>query len=175
MKKKSFESSKSHDESLFDYIDSSYDDDEFTKRSHSNYIFMLWNDFVSHATRRQNSITTYSIEVEYVDQCNANKKIYFLIQIFEKFDEKILYSVKIRADNQSTIVLINNSNNHRRTKHISIQYHYVKKLMKVDLIRFIYVSIQKMMIDDFIKSLRSQLFKKFVRMLEFVFASQECD
>ena len=172
---KYFESSESHDESLFDYIDSSYDDDELTKRSHSNYIFMLWNDFVSHATRRQNSVTTSSIEAEYVDQCNASKKTYFLIQIFEKLDEKISYSMKIRADNQSAIALINNSDNHRRTKHISIQYHYVRKLMKVDLIRFTYVSIQEMMIDDLTKSLRSQLFKKFVRMLELVLASQECD
>lgn len=39
--KKLFEFSESHDENLFDYIDSLYDNDEFTKRSHSNYIFIL--------------------------------------------------------------------------------------------------------------------------------------
>ena len=62
--------------------------------------------------------------------------------------------MKIRADNQSIIALINNSDNHKRTKHIFIQYHYVRELMKNKQINFIYFFIVDMLIDDLIKSLK---------------------
>ena len=62
--------------------------------------------------------------------------------------------MKIRADNQSIIALINNFDNHKRIKHISIQYYYIKELMKDKQINFIYFFIVDMLIDDLIKSLR---------------------
>ena len=83
-------------------------------------------------------------------------------------------SIKIRIDNQSIIVLINNSNNYRRIKHIFIQYHYVKKLVKNQQMQFIYVSINNMLIDDLIKSLIRQSFETFIRMLKLISTSHEC-
>ena len=82
--------------------------------------------------------------------------------------------MKIRANNQSIIALINNLDNHKRIKHISIQYHYVRKLMKDKQINFIYFSIADMLIDDLIKSLKRQLFEHFVNILELITSSAEC-
>ena len=82
--------------------------------------------------------------------------------------------MKIRADNQSIIALINNFDNHKRTKHISIQYHYVRKLMKDKQINFIYFSIVDILIDNLIKSLKRQLFEHFVNMLKLITSSAEC-
>ena len=169
---KRFESFESHDEELVNYIDFSYDDDEKTRRSHSSYVFLLYNDVISHSFKRQDTIFTSSIEAKYVDQRNASKNAYFLSQVLKELDEKV-ESMKIRANNQSIIALINNSNNHRRIKYISIQYHYVKELMKIERIKFNYVLTTKMLANDLIKSLRSQLFIKFIRMLELMLSSLE--
>ena len=38
---KRFEFSESHEGTFYEYIDSSYDDDELTRRFHSNYAFLL--------------------------------------------------------------------------------------------------------------------------------------
>ena len=82
--------------------------------------------------------------------------------------------MKIRTDNQSIIILIINSNNHRRIKHIFIQYHYVRKLMKNKQIQFIYILFVDMLIDDLIKSLNRQLFERFVNILKLISFSFEC-
>ena len=82
--------------------------------------------------------------------------------------------MKIRANNQSIIALINNFDNHKRIKHIFIQYHYVRKLVKNKQINFIYFFIVDMLIDDLIKSLKRQLFEHFVNMLKLITSSVEC-
>ena len=170
---KRFESFESHDEELVNYIDFSYDDDEKTRRSHSSYVFLLYNGLISHSFRRQDTVSTSSIEAKYVGQCNASKDAYFLSQVLKELDEKV-ESVEIRANNQSIIALTNNSSNHRRIKHISIQYHYVRELMKVERVRFSYVLTAEMLADDLIKSLRPQLFARFIRMLGLVPSSFGC-
>ena len=151
---KRFESFESHDDIFYEYIDFVYDDNEFTRRFHSNYAFLFWNDVISHVFKRQDTISISSTKTEYVDQCNVVKKIYFLKQIFNELNEKFIDFMKIRADNQSIITLINNFNNHKRIKYIFIQYHYVRKLMKNKQINFIYFFIVDMLIDDLIKSLK---------------------
>ena len=82
--------------------------------------------------------------------------------------------MKIRANNQLIIALINNSNNHRRIKHIFIQYHYVRELIKNKQIKFNYVFTIDMLIDDLITSLDRQLFERFVNMLKLITFSSEC-
>ena len=51
-----------------------------------------------------------------------------MIELKHKIDD----SIDLRADNQNVIKLINNFFNHARTKHISIQFHYIRKLIKND-------------------------------------------
>ena len=38
---KRFESFESHNDTFYEYIDFSYDDDEFTRRFHSSYAFLF--------------------------------------------------------------------------------------------------------------------------------------
>ena len=171
---KRFKFFESHNEKLLNYINFLYDDDEKTRRFHSSYVFMLWNNFISHAFKRQNTISTFLIETKYIDQCNTNKNVYFLSQILKKLNKKVKESIKIRANNQSIIVLINNSNNYRRIKYILIQYYYIRKLIKIERVKFNYIFIVKMLTNDLIKSLKSQLFAKFIRMLKLILSLFEC-
>lgn len=48
---------------------------------------------------------------------------------------KDTYSIKLLCDNQSNINLVNNPIFHYRTKHVKIQYHFIKKRkwMKISL------------------------------------------
>ena len=113
------------------------------------------------------TITTSTIEIEYVEKYNANKEIYFLKMFLQKFDFQIEV-IELKTNNQSIIKLINNFVNHVKTKHISIQYHYVRELMTNEHIKLTYVNIKKMLTNDLIKSLKSYLFKNFVRMLKLI-------
>ena len=42
-------------------------------------------------------------------------------------------------DNQSAMRLANNPENHKRTKHINIKYHYIRELIEQGAIQLIYL------------------------------------
>ena len=109
---------------LIEYIDAFYVDDANTKRSHSSYVFLLWNELINCSSKRQDTIVTSTIEIEYIDQCNVVKKVYFLTHAFDQLDYTFEESIDLKIDNQSNIKLTNNSISHAKSKHIGIQYHY---------------------------------------------------
>ena len=86
---------------------------------------------------------------------------------------KINDFVDLRTDNQNVIKLVNNFLNHARTKHISIQFHYVRKLIKNDYVQITYINIKNMIADDFIKILSFEKFKDFVIMLKLIISMIE--
>lgn len=69
--------SDENDRGLIGYTDSAYGDD-YATRSHSGYVFKLWNGPISHSSRGQHTVATSSTEAKYVAECNAAKEVFFL-------------------------------------------------------------------------------------------------
>jgi hypothetical protein len=72
--------------------------------------------------------------------------------------------VVIYCDNISSSILVNNSVDHVRTKHIKVHYHFVKKKVIVGKINLIHVNIEDKVIDIFIKALGIDKLRKFRKM-----------
>ena len=153
---------------LIDYIDASYINDVDTKRSHSSYVFMLWNDFINCSFKRQNTIVTLSIEIKYIDQCNATKEIYFLSNIFDQLNYTSKNFIELRANNQSAIKLVNNLISHVKFKHYFIQYHYVREQVTKENLKLEYININDMIVDELTKALKKNKFQGFVKMLRLI-------
>ena len=153
---------------LIEYIDAFYVDDADTKRSHSNYVFLLWNESINCSSKRQNTVATSTIEVEYIDQCNAAKKAYFLAHAFDQLDYTSEESIDLKVDNQSVIKLANNSVNHAKSKHIAIQYHYVREQIEKEDLKLTYININDMVVDGLTKALTKNKFKGYVTMLRLI-------
>ena len=160
-----YDFSNENERNLVNYSDSAYDDNVIIRRSHSNYVFKLWNDSISHSFKRQNIVATSFIEAKYIVECNAAKKVFFIAQTMIELKHGIDDSVDLRADNQNVIKLVNNSLNHARTKHIPIQFHYVRELMENDYVQITYVNTKNMMVDGLTKALPPEKFRTFVVML----------
>jgi hypothetical protein len=73
--------------------------------------------------------------------------------------------VLIFADNKNAIDLIINSLYHKRTKHIKMRWHWIKKMMNRKKIILRYLFISEMIADGLIKSLPALAFSKFRTML----------
>ncbi len=56
----------------------------------------------------------------------------------------------------------------KRTKYIAIKYHYIRDLIKHENVQLTYKTIDQMIVDELIKSLKSILFKKFVASLDMI-------
>ena len=119
------------DGDLIGYTDSFYDDCMNTRRSTSGYVFCLWNGPISWFIKRQSTVATSTAEAEYIGQCNAGKEAIYLAGAFSslEYNDYDVQQVRLMADNQAAIKLINNPVNHGRFKHIDIQYHFVRELV----------------------------------------------
>jgi len=159
----SFKVKKVEKAEFFEYIDSAHADCLNSRRFIFNYMFFLWNESISWSFKRQQCVSTSSAEAEYVDECNAVKKLIFLVQALKemKYDDSNTNSTIILADNQATIKMSSNFVNHLQVKHIDTSYHYVWNKVEEKAIRLKYILIDQMMIDDLIKSLKSGKFLRF--------------
>jgi hypothetical protein len=65
----------------------------------------------------------------------------------------------LKVDNQGAIRLIKNPEFHKRTKHIDVQYHYVRDRFEAGVISPEYVPTKAQLADLFTKALPLDLFK----------------
>ena len=128
-----------------------------------DYMFFLWNKLISWSFKHQQCVNTSFAEAEYINECNAVKKLIFLIQALKeiRYDNSNTNSTIILTDNQATIKMSNNFVNHSWVKHIDTLYHYVWNKVEKRAIRLKYILIDQMMINDLIKSLKSDKFQRF--------------
>ena len=72
----------------------------------------------------------------------------------------------IYCDNQEIQVIIKNSANHSRMKHVNIQHHFVREKITEDRIQLEHVFISEQIADDLIKSLPRDVFERFRKALD---------
>jgi phosphoribosyl-AMP cyclohydrolase len=120
------------------------------KRSTSGYVLNLFGGPISWMSKRQVVVALSTIEVEYMAATLASKESIWLqrlcsgIMLVQKF-------VRIDCDSHSAIFLVKNPTYHSKTKHINIQYHFLRDmveekkvlLMKVDTLKNVSCSLTK--------------------------------
>ena len=74
-------------------------------------------------------------------------------------------SVTIMGDNQGAIALASNPEYHARTKHIDIQWHFVREQVEANAVTLQYISMAEMVADGLTKPLAHVKFQQFVKVL----------
>ncbi len=62
------------------------------------------------------------------------------------------------SDNQGYIALVENPENHARSKHIDVQYHYTRQLIEYRKVTLTYYLIERMLADILTKPLGLRAF-----------------
>jgi hypothetical protein len=109
-----------------------------------------------------------SCEIEYMTLSKTAKKAIWIREFLRELEFRSRNDdqlVLIFADNKSAIDLIINSLYHKRTKHIEMRWHWIRKMMNRKKITLRYLSISEMIADGLIKSLSVFAFSKFRIML----------
>ena len=121
---------KSQPISLVGYCDSDWGGDRDTRRSTTGYLFLLGNTPISWASKLQKTVALSSCKAKYIALKEAIKEQSYLKTIFNLIP--ILaptYSTRLYTDSQSAIALAKNPIYLPRTKHIDIQYHYIREAL----------------------------------------------
>jgi len=100
-----------------------------TRRSTTGYVFTLGAGPVSWSSRRQNSVSTSTVEAEYMAVSAACKEAIWLRWFINDLGitKVTLPFISIGIDNEAAEGLTRNPLLHDRAKHIDIQYHFVRE------------------------------------------------
>lgn len=135
------------------YSDADFAGDNDTRRSTSGYTFHLGSGVISWASMRQQSVSTSSTESEYIAACQAVKELVWLKCLIAELNPNEVVDAKFYMDNQSAIRLIKNPVFHKRTKHIDVQYHFIREKFQEGLFKLEYIKTDDQIADIFTKAL----------------------
>ena len=147
---------------LSGFVDSDWGGDFTTRKSTTGYLFYYANAPVSWSSKIQKTVALSSCEAEYMALKEAIKEFVWLQSLFQEIESLRTGSTKILlTDNQSAIDLSKNPEYHARSKHIDIQYHYVREITQNGQVTLKYVPTKENIADVFTKPLSPAVFAKF--------------
>ena len=154
---------KSHDPlHLYGFTDSDFAQSSDSK-SISGYCFKLNENsaLISWRSSKQTIIALSTVEAEYVAATEACKEAVFLRELFANFFNTIPKTVPIYCDNQGAISLVKHSGFHKRTKHIKLEYHFIRSFVKDNTIHLSYIPTNSNLADMFTKALNGPKLRSF--------------
>jgi hypothetical protein len=142
-------------ESTFDligYSDVDWVGYKIDRKSTSRTCQFLGRSLVSWASKKQNSVDLSTAEVEYIVVGHCCAQLLWMRQTLRDYSYK-LSKVPLLCDNESAIRMADNPVEHSRTKHIDIQYHFLRDHQQKGNIEIAYVNTQNQLADIFTKPL----------------------
>ena len=97
--------------------------------STSGYVFNLFGGAISWISKRQVVVAPSTTKAEYMAATHASKEAVWLQRLCSGigFVQK---GVRLDCDSQSEILLAKNPAYHAKTKHIDVQYHFVRDMVE---------------------------------------------
>lgn len=119
------------------------------------FVFLLNRGATSWASKKQTSIALSTTEAKYMGMTQAVKEILWLRVLLDKIGgfKHIPPMSTLNEDNQGAIALAHNPEYHARTKHIDIQYHFIRELVTTEKIYLQFCPSTDMIADIITKAL----------------------
>ena len=144
--------------SLIGYTDADWGGDIETRRSTTGYIYLFRDGPIIWSSKLQRTVALSSCEAEYMALKEAIKENLFIKGLFQEIkpiievnDYKTLYT-----DSNSAIELAKNPTKHNRTKHIDIQYHFIRETVKNEQISLQYIPTKEQLANPLTKPVDTQ-------------------
>lgn len=134
------------------FADADWAGDIIDRKSYTGFVMKFGNCAVSWESRKQKTVALSSTEAEYLALSDVTKEACFLRSILTELCGKT-ETIEIFNDNQSAHKILNNSQHHRRTKHIDVRHHYVREAVKEGIIIVKYRPTNDMVADVLTKAL----------------------
>jgi hypothetical protein len=95
----------------------------------NGYVFKMFGGEISWMSKRQVVVALSTTEVEYMVATHGRKEVVWIQRLCSgiRFEKR---AMKVSCDSQSTIFLEKNPAYHSKTKHIDVQYHFVRDMVE---------------------------------------------
>ena len=142
--------------SLQGFVDADSAGDVSTRKSTSGYVVRLGGATIS---KHQPILALSSTEAEYVALCSAAQETIWLRHLLSSIGFEQVSPMTLHENNQGTIALSKNPNNHPRTKHIDIKYHYIRETVEKKQGQFVCCPTENMIADILTKGFYKSRFQ----------------
>ena len=111
------------------YVDSDFAGDLDKRKSTTGYVFTLAGGAVSWLSKLQSVVALSTTEAEYMAATQACKESIWIQRLLEELGHK-QQKITVYCDSQSALHIARNPAFHSRTKHIGVQYHFVREVVE---------------------------------------------
>ena len=147
------------------YSDSDYAGCIETRKSTSGYIFLIAGGAVSWKSKKQTNTATSTCEAEYMACCTATKEADWLSRLLADIRGLDMPEpISIGIHNAGTIYLAGNPANNERSKHIDVQYHFVRECVDSNKINLRHCNTDDQLADSLTKPLERIKHSKFTKL-----------
>ena len=147
--------------SIHGYVDADWGGSS-NRRSTTGYLFNIGSTTLystaststalSWNSKLQKTTALSSCEAEYMALKEAFKELIYIQQVCRELAPLgNITAESIYTDSQSAISLANNPDYHHKTKHIDIQYHFIREKVLDDIIKLKYLQTDKQLADALTK------------------------
>ncbi len=135
------------------YADADYGGCRDTRRSTSGYVFTMAGGAVTWSSKRQATVALSTVEAEYVAMSRCAQQMVWMQTWLDEVEIGHNMPGVIRGDSRGAIALAKTTKDHGKVKHIDIRHHYLRELVKSELVIFEQIPSADNLADLFTKSL----------------------
>ena len=140
------------EESLQGYTDSDWAGDLDNRKSTSGFCYILSGSLISWRSKLQQSIALSASEAEYMAACFATREAVWIRRLLEELTGTALdQPTVLKADNNGCISLSENWRADQRTKHIEVQYHFLREQVEAKVVSLVKESTHDIVADSLTK------------------------
>ena len=149
------------------FSDAAYTDDTEDRRSTYGYSLLCAQAACIWYSRKQRSVATSTTKAEYVALSEAGKQVVWATRWLQglKFRGYDDGPITLFGDNKGSNALTRNPEHHHRTKHIDIQFHYIRQLVEDKAVDIEYIPTARMAADILTKPLKRQDYERCKQLL----------
>jgi len=135
------------------YCDADWAGDPDERRSTTGYYFTLGRGCIVWSSKRQATVALSSTEAEYMAVSAAGREVCWIRRLLAEFGMACKAATVISNDNMGCIALAKNPVAHQRTKHIDVQHHFIRELVRTGTVILQHVPTDCMWADVLTKAL----------------------
>ena len=124
------------------YVDSYFAGDLEKRKSTTSYVFIIARGAMSWVSKLQIVVALSTTEAEYMTATQACKEAIWIKKLMEELGHK-QEKIPLYCDSQSALHIARNPAFHSRTKHIDVQYHFIREVVEDESVDFQKVHTKK--------------------------------